>query len=33
MKDNIVEIEVAKAMPPCKRYSIKIRERVILEIN
>ena len=33
MNENIVEIDVAKAMPPCDRYFIKITDSVKLAIN
>ena len=33
MNDNIVEIDVAKAIPPCEKYFIKITDNVKLVIN
>ena len=33
MDDNIVEIDVAKAIPPCEKYFIKIIDNVKLVIN
>ena len=33
MNENIVEIDVAKAIPPCDKYFIKIIDSVKLVIN
>ena len=33
MNENIVEIEVAKAIPPCDKYFIKIIDNIKLVIN
>ena len=33
MNENIVEIDVAKAIPPCDRYFIKMTDNVKLAIN
>ena len=33
MNENIVEIDVAKAIPPCDKYFIKIIDSIKLVIN
>ena len=33
MNENIVEIDVAKAIPPCNKYFIKITDNVKLIVN